>query len=299
MGECRNCGKNTTENLGFIGSIAPFFLKRVLDLEVGMPPAFHPVRKLLRQIPLLPRVSRKIYGAAALTEMEICRNCTFVQTRKPFPDEAIARLYSDYRSDSYNQERIRYEPSYAAIAGDVGRGSQEIEARATGLTRWLASRIEPGPDFSMLDYGGADGKFLPRLPGRRYVFEISNIPPVSGTTRIEEESGLGTYSYVQLAHVLEHVPWPLLLTRKAAAHLKPDGYLYIEVPIESSEQDLDRLLAGDKTIPLPVHEHINRYSVRSVTELIKSANLSAIAVETAQLDLGWIKCVVLRALAHA
>jgi hypothetical protein len=298
VGQCRNCGRDAAEDLGFIGPVAPFFLRRVFDLELGIAPARHPLKKLLRQIPLIPKVSRRIYGADVLAPMEICRSCAFVQTKISIPDQSIAKLYADYRSDSYNQERIRYEPQYAAIAGDVGGSRQEIEARTVGLSQWLASRITPETGFSMLDYGGADGKFLPSLPGNRYVLEISNITPAPGITRIDEESDLTTYSYIQIAHVLEHVSNPLLLTKKAASYLKPGGYLYIEVPLEISDGDLNRLLAGDRTIPLPIHEHINRHSVRSVTELLKSANLTPLAVETSQTDLGWTKATVIRALAQ-
>ncbi len=297
MGQCRNCGEDATENLGFLGSIAPFFLKRVLDLEIGIAPAVHPVKKLLHRFPLAAKAFQRIYGSSVLTEMEICRSCTFVQTKIPFPDDALAKLYADYRSDSYNRERIRYEPAYEAIAHDVGGSRQEIEARTLGLTQWLASRITPEPDFSMLDYGGADGKFLPALPGSRYVFEISNITPVPGTTRIERESELATYSYVQLAHVLEHVTNPLLLTKHAASHVRSGGHLYIEVPVEISDRDANRLLAGDRAIPLPIHEHINRFSVRSITALLRSANLIAKAVETSTVDFGWTKPTVIRALA--
>ena len=42
MGECRNCGAQATRDLGFIGEIAPFFLKRVLNLEYGLAPSGHP-----------------------------------------------------------------------------------------------------------------------------------------------------------------------------------------------------------------------------------------------------------------
>ncbi len=119
-----------------------------------------------------------------------------------------------------------------------------------------------------------------------------------GTTRIEEASGLGLYSYVQLAHVLEHVSTPLLLTMKAASYVKPGGYLYIEIPLEISDRDVARLFAGDRTVALPIHEHINRYCVRSVTELLKAANLNAVAIETALVDFGWAKPTVIRALAQ-
>jgi hypothetical protein len=43
VGECRNCGRLLTIDLGSIGEVAPFFLKRVLNLEYGLAPSEHPV----------------------------------------------------------------------------------------------------------------------------------------------------------------------------------------------------------------------------------------------------------------
>ena len=57
-----------------------------------------------------------------------------------------------------------------------------------------------------------------------------------------------------------------------------------------------RLANGDKTIRVDIHEHINRYSVKSVTELLRSAGLSLVAVETEEVDLGWNKATIIRAL---
>src|ERR1035438_420664 len=104
VGECRNCGAQGTRDLGFIGEVAPFFLKRVLNLEFGVAPSGHPVKRFLRRLGFLSRIFQKIYGKSVLIEMEICKSCWFIQTRLPFPDESIGRLYTDYRSDSYNRE---------------------------------------------------------------------------------------------------------------------------------------------------------------------------------------------------
>ena len=296
MGECRNCGAQATRDLGFIGAVAPFFLKRVLNLDYGLAPSGHPVKRFLRRISFLSKSFEKIYGKSVLVEIEICTSCSFIQTKLPFPDEAIGRLYTDYRSDSYNRERIRYEPEYAAIASQPGSCTQEIQARTVGLTRWLTRKFNVESNFLMLDYGGADGKFLPNLPGEKYVFDISDMAPAEGVIRIQDESGLGSYSYIQLAHVLEHVSYPLALTRKAASFLKDSGYLYIEVPLEVSDEMTARLANGDKTIRLGIHEHINRYTVKSVTGLLRSTGVSSVTVETEVVDLGWIKATVIRAL---
>jgi len=161
--------------------------------------------------------------------MQICIDCSFVQTKHAFRDEDLARLYADYRSSGYNEERIRYEPEYAQLAKYVGVGEQEIECRVGGLTAWLADKIQPGDKFSMLDFGGSDGRFLPRFRGRKFVYEISDTSPLPGIVRIADEANLGTYAYVQIAHVLEHVPEPRRLLKHVASFVEPSGHLYIEV----------------------------------------------------------------------
>ena len=80
--------------------------------------------------------------------------------------------------------------------------------------------------------------------------------------------------------------------RKAASLLKDSGYLYIEVPQELSDQVTTRLANGDKTIRLDIHEHINRYSVKSVTELLRSARLSVAAIQAEEVDFGWSKATM-------
>jgi len=35
--DCRNCGSGNLRELGFVGEVAPFFLKRVFNMEVGLP----------------------------------------------------------------------------------------------------------------------------------------------------------------------------------------------------------------------------------------------------------------------
>ena len=200
MEACRNCGSQTLRELGFIGEIAPFFLKRVVNLECDVAPSLHPVKNFLRKIPFVAPAVQRIYGKSALTQIEICLSCLFIQTRIPFSDEAIGRLYADYRTDSYNRERIQYEAEYALIASSVGRCSQEVQGRRVGLTRWLTGKLNVERDFSMLDYGGADGRFLPDFPGRKYVFDISPVTPADGIVKIKNEFDLGSYPYIQLAH---------------------------------------------------------------------------------------------------
>ena len=138
----------------------------------------------------LAKAFSRIHRYAAMIEMQACVACTFVQTKHSFPDESLVNLYCDYRSDSYNRERIHYEPEYQSVAQQIGSSSVETETRIETLTTWLHDKIVADGDFSMLDYGGADGKFLPRISGRKFVYEISDVQPTDGMTLIRSESDL-------------------------------------------------------------------------------------------------------------
>ncbi len=299
MQDCRNCESRRLKDLGFIGEVAPFFLKRVLNMEVRTSRAQHPLRLLARRLCAFPQgLFEKVYGSSAYVEMQICLDCSFVGTKHAFSDDAIGRLYSDYRSAAYNQERISYEPTYAVLAQHVGADDQEVQTRVGGLTAWLAGKTDTDNenDFSMLDFGGSDGRFLPRLRGQKYVFEISDTTPLEGIVKISNEADLATYTYVQIAHVLEHVPEPLALLKRVSSFVKPSGYLYIEVPQELTDTEVAELKTGTTRQGLGIHEHINFFCVSSITALVTAARLDLVGIQSEHVDLGYGTCTVLRAL---
>jgi hypothetical protein len=297
MFSCRNCGSVEVRELGFIGEVAPFFLKRVFHMETRTIPAGTPLKRVIQAMTLLPQMGiSRIRRNAVLLEIQACTSCSFVQTKHGFSDESLNNLYRDYRSETYNRERIHYEPSYRSIASQVGSSQEEIDARIETLTSWLQNLIVPDSSFSMLDYGGADGKFLPRMAGDKYVFEISNIEPVPDVVSIKDESQLKLYSYIQLAHILEHVNQPLEMVCRVSRWLLPGAYLYIEVPQDFTDAKLSQLVAGTYSGVVPIHEHINLYNARSVEKLMSSAGLQLVRVEAVGLNLGWTNTTNIRAL---
>jgi hypothetical protein len=299
MSECRNCGSTALQDIGFVGEVAPFFLIRVLHLQGGFSVGTHPLLRFIRRrTKFLKRLFTKLYRPSVLVELQICRACAFLQTKFAFSESAIKNLYEDYRSDSYNKERIKYEPSYADVAKEVGINEKEVHNRVASLTAWLGSKVESHRQLSMLDFGGADGRFLPRLPGAKYVFEVSNIASAPGVVRIDSETALTNYSYVQVAHVLEHVPHPLALVKHICAFLDTGGYLYVEVPQEIDEETLAHLRGPENSISIGIHEHINRYTPQGIVALLKAAGLATIAVEAEVADHGWTKAQIIRGLAR-
>lgn len=240
----------------------------------------------------VPRLSTQF----AFVEMQICQNCSFIQTKRPFHDDDVGYLYHDYRSPSYNEERIKYEPSYATIAGKVGQDEVEIHNRTTALAAFLQRNLGSNQPHTILDYGGSDGRFIPKIAGRKYVFEVSNVNPISEVTRINSETDLGTYSLVLLAHVIEHVPHPLNLVRKVASCVEPGGFLYIETPQEISDEERRGLRNGTPCFHVEIHEHINSYCVPAVNRLFEAAGLQVVAIESSSVDVGWAKAIHIRAI---
>lgn len=297
MSECRNCGSIQVRDLGPIGQVQPFFLKRVLGMQLRSPRSSSVLKQRIRELLWLSLspLSRGI-RQFAYVDMQLCRYCGFVQSKVPFHDEEIMNLYRDYRLPSYDAERIRYEPEYADIAKAIGQDQAEVSARRSALGAFLNKVVRTSGSDTILDYGGSDGRFIPDIAGSKFVYEISSMEPVSGVTRIRSESELGMYSIVLLAHVTEHVPHPLRLARKLSTYVKPGGYLYIETPQELSDQERRELLNGGFLRDLGIHEHINYYCPQAVDKLLKAAGFEVVAIETAPIDLGWTRSVHIRAL---
>jgi hypothetical protein len=297
VSECRNCGSGEVQDLGLIGQVQPFFLKRVFGIELRTPRSPNAMKQKIRDLVAIPISSlSRVTGQFAYVEMQLCRHCFFVQTSIPFHDEDIMRLYADYRSPVYTAERTSYEPEYAMIAPAIGQVEQEVNTRRSALAAFLSKVLNTSHTDNILDYGGADGRFIPNIPGSKFVFEISTMDPIAGVTRVKSEADLGTYSLILFAHVTEHVTQPLQLVRKLSAYVKPGGYLYIETPQEISDQQRLQLQNGARPFDLGIHEHINYYCVQAVRCLLEAAGFSIAAIESGPVDVGWAKSVHIRAL---
>jgi SAM-dependent methyltransferase len=297
MDTCRNCGQLSTRTLQNKGVLEPFFLKRVFGVDLDWQQSPTGLKRLVRVFATrVQKLLARIAAPRAYVQMQICEVCSFVQTAIPFPETSIGRLYADYRTDAYTAERLSYEPSYAAIAPYIGTSQVEIDARVNAETQFLKDRLEVSGDFTILDYGGADGKYIPNFNAQKFVYEISNIEPIPGVTRIHSEADLGKYSLVQVAHVIEHAVYPLELVRKVAATVAPGGFLYLEAPQDLSDEGLRGLKSGESRQALAIHEHINLYCLSSLTSLFEAAGLRVVAVESSQVDQGYCTPIVLRGL---
>jgi hypothetical protein len=151
----------------------------------------------------------------------------------------------------------------------------------------------------VLDFAGADGRFIPPDLLARCkctVCDVSDEPPYRpDVSREADVTVLGKFDFVQACHVLEHVREPKSLVESLASHLNQDGVLYLEVPKETSNEKVDRLRRGEATFP--IHEHINLYTEKSLAALVNSAGLELVKMASSELNLGWCRTTVISALA--
>lgn len=171
-----------------------------------------------------------------LCELLQCRGCGFRFFDRRFTPEEIARLYGSYRADSYFEARHRQEPWYSRkYNDDLGHSAEVVEIRQEHLLSFVRRFVELGQVKAVLDYGGDKGQLLPATLGQtRHVFEVSDVVPVAGVTRLGSEQELvqSRYDLVILCQVLEHHSTPAELVRKMAKLVHPGGLVYIKVPHE-------------------------------------------------------------------
>lgn len=168
---CRVCGSDDTHILP-IGQYAEFFRLRVdtrkdefllftrTDLITTKPMslAARALRKIGRILALPPRVKP---ARPFRTSMQACSLCHGITPCHEYSFADLHGLYRDYRSKTYNRDRISVEPGYARIAKDVGAHPLELKNRNAAVDAFLCKNSNYFVSGAMIDYGGSDGRFLP------------------------------------------------------------------------------------------------------------------------------------------
>lgn len=258
-------------------------------------------------------------------ELLECRGCGFRCFDQRFTSEEIARLYGSYRASSYFEARHRHEPWYSRrYNDDLGLSAEVVQVRQEHLLSFVERFVRPAQVEAVLDYGGDKGQLLPAALGRtRHVFEVSDVAPVAGVTRLgrEDELSEGRYDLVILSQVLEHHSAPAQLLQQLGRLTRPGGLVYIEVPHERVRLglvprgggyrwyldqlrqvpwltrlvDLWSTAARVKLDVLPplgfakLHEHLNFFDVASLRALVGRCGLEVLACERSTLPRGKVR----------
>jgi SAM-dependent methyltransferase len=141
----------------------------------------------------------------------------------------------------------------------------------------------PPPGARVLDFGCGDGKFLDRL--QRWGWETHGIEPSTTAAfarhgRLERPPQDGSFDFVILHHVLEHVIEPFDILRELAASLRPGGVLFAGVPRVDTLPD-----HGDFKYCLDGRHHIMCLSDACLRGLMARSGLETIArLDARELD---------------
>lgn len=194
-----------------------------------------------------------------------CRRCGF-SVYQPRPETAdIDRKY-------------RYLETSGANASDrslADAGRTLAERRSALLYESVARHGLVGNGTSILDYGGGDGSLMTAFQKRGcqcFVvdYALSVVPGVERlASTLDEVSADLLFDGIVCSHVFEHVADVGAIGRALAAHLRPNGWMYVEVPMELWRR------------PLPHSEpvtHINFFTPASVHNLLVLCGMNVVDV---------------------
>lgn len=291
---CRNChSKNIS--IGTSGIYAPFFLKRVFGIDLinlGVMLHVNKNNELITNFQSNGLESILNFQSPALTSIRVCSDCGFVGPDMHFSADQLQPLYQDYRMESYNQERVKYEPYYQQIQHLVGKDPKEIQERLTLVDSLLNEYLDLSKIHSVLDWGGGEGRFIPQCLSQKEVFilDVSDEPLINRDfKRISEPDANMFFDFIQVCHVLEHVSSPHDFLKKVVKSLKPGGYIYIEVPQDQSDENLAKFHIDPNSNNHIIHEHLNLFSENALKGLGTSVGLQEIKLTKKEVDLGWTR----------
>ena len=208
---------------------------RFKDEAVACPACGSPRIELLDVFPI-PRDTHAHWVAFATG----CHGCGLLFAN-PLPAQGqMQRYYSGDGPWAASQtERIRQvEAGYARqLRGNTRPPRPAGPPRSSELLlRALAPYLpvdEPRPGMKVLDFGCGDGKFLDRLQSRGW--ETYGMEPSISTAfvrhrRLTTPPRDGSFDFIILHHVLEHVTNPLGLLQQLADAARDGGILFVSVP---------------------------------------------------------------------
>ena len=235
-----------------------------------------------------------------------CRDCTFAFYDHRITDEECDRLYDKYRGPEYQKTREKHECWYTE---KVNRALNEDELGLREQKRVINEIVKKNVDHELrvsLDYGGNEGRtYFKRIGTKeRYVFDISGIPTIKGVKGISDFDELRKheYDFIMCNHLFEHLAEPVEMLERIGSLGNKDTIFYIEVPSEnpftgrnkfSLTKNL-RMLADPlfnnirlatyylkkrRSPFMPMNEHINFYTVRSMRKLVESSGFEVIDIE--------------------
>lgn len=265
-----------------------------------------------------------VKNSSNLVDLAHCSNCGFKFFLDRYEDKEVFALYSNYRGYKYCDARHRHEFWYTHSFNESIGNSNEIRQRKECLFQFLKNNNIIFRVSSVLDWGGDRGQYIPDIIPERYVYEISDVNPVSGVTKLANKQDVLNHKFdmVMLCHVLEHSSEPSEMMRSIAG-LNAE-FFYFEVPLDPFKIirvmpnswyrkyvkfmsktlclrtliDLFANFWGMKLGLIPPfaviqqHEHINYFNEKSFSNLLVKNGFEPIEISSFNYNFKWVKRVL-------
>jgi len=240
-----------------------------------------------------------------------CDNCGSKFFDVVLSKKDLSKLYKNYRGEIYFKERNYYEPWYTKKFNSEISDKNHYDMRRDTLAHALVVAKVKNTFQNVLDHGGDRGQMLKAGKGYinakyKYVYEISGIQPIKGVVACSQDQMKNKkWDLILSCHVLEHLSNPKTYLDMLVSLGSKKTIYYIEVPNEhwkslrfnkSSIQFawLDWLsnklllikflqfLSLAMKIKLnfippflfsALNEHVNFFTVKGLTNIIKNSNL--------------------------
>lgn len=211
-------------------------------------------------------------------------------------DTDLRRLYENYRSEEYQQMRHAFEPWYTSNFNEELASASSYRIRRDIVRTILLQHIGERKVRRILDYGGDRGDLVSGLfdEAEPFVYDISGVSATPGVTATVDPTGCKADLIIN-SNVLEHIGFPRNLVSGIFQAAPEDGLVFLEVPCEFpfgltrisrrvaqigvtalTRPWLTRFLVTRASLYM-MHEHINYFSERALTTLMRSCGGTVIA----------------------
>lgn len=152
-------------------------------------------------------------------------------------------VYSPRPTAADIDAKYRYSPGSAANVPSRTERPRRTNQRIRRLESFLSPYLpQPPKQCRILDFGGGDGRLLKGYAEQGAACDlIDYVPiPVAGVRHVgSNENDLPnepTYDGIVCSHVVEHMAEPHTILTRLRSALKPDGAIYVDVPMEISRE---------------------------------------------------------------
>lgn len=187
-----------------------------------------------------------------------CFSCRFLFQNPTYSREELKKIY-----DRNGTSILNFYEAAGTSAHELWHSPTAYKNREKRKDYY--ARVINGLNGStILDYGGGSGINLSHdglKNKKRYVYDFGRIGNdyEEGIIAIQDLQCENYFDFILCTHTLEHDPDPLRIVRLFRKLIKPNGYLFIEVPFELPERTFSRR-------PGAVW-HVNYFSRKSILEI--------------------------------